>query len=80
MLTRLAKPLSSVLPFVLPLALNTPESMPPNEPSVSASAQLPAWLAIEFLADAKCQEAQVAKKKEIGEEAAIVSLACPLLL
>ncbi|GAA5829804.1 hypothetical protein JCM3766R1_001312 [Sporobolomyces carnicolor] len=71
-LTRLAKPLSSVLPFVLPLALNTPESMPPNEPSVSASAQLPAWLAIEFLADAKCQEAQVAKKKEIGEEAAIL--------
>ncbi|GAA5971708.1 hypothetical protein JCM3765_007623 [Sporobolomyces pararoseus] len=71
-LTRLSIPLSNVLPFVLPLALNTPDSMPPNEPPVSSSAQLPAWLAIEFLADAKSQEAEKEKKKEIGEEAAVL--------
>jgi protein farnesyltransferase/geranylgeranyltransferase type-1 subunit alpha len=47
--------------------------MPPNEPSVSSKAQLPAWLAIEFLADAKSEEAEKEKKKEIGEEAAVVS-------
>jgi hypothetical protein len=47
--------------------------MPPNEPSVSPKAQLPAWLAIEFLADAKSEEAEKEKKKEIGEEAAVVS-------
>lgn len=75
-LTRLSIPLATVLPFVLPLALNTPDSMPPNEPPVSSSAQLPAWLAIEFLADAKSQEAEKEKKKEVGEEAAVVSSVC----
>ncbi|GAA5878645.1 hypothetical protein JCM16303_002155 [Sporobolomyces ruberrimus] len=71
-LKRLSIPLSSVLPFVLPLALNTPDSMPPNEPPVSHLAQLPAWLAIEFLADAKSQEAESNGKKEVGEEAALL--------
>ncbi|GAA6024317.1 hypothetical protein JCM11491_005984 [Sporobolomyces phaffii] len=72
-LTRASIPMSTVLPFVLPLALNTPDSMPPNEPPVSHLAQLPAWLAIEFLADAKSQLALASGgKKEDGEEAALL--------
>ena len=71
-LTRLSIPLSTVVPFVTPLALNTPSSMPPNEPSVSSKAQLPAWLAIEFLADSKNQEAEKEKSRELGQEAAVV--------
>lgn len=71
-LTRLSIPLSTVVPFVTPLALNTPSSMPPNEPSVSPKAQLPAWLAIEFLADSKNQEAEKEKSRELGQEAAVL--------
>ncbi|GAA5939445.1 hypothetical protein JCM3775_001714 [Rhodotorula graminis] len=57
-LARLSLPLSSLSPFVTPLALNTPSSMPPTEPPVSDKAELPAFLAIEFLADAAAQDAQ----------------------
>ncbi|GAA5928713.1 uncharacterized protein JCM15063_003948 [Sporobolomyces koalae] len=74
-LKRVSIPLSSVVPFVTPLALNTPESMPPNEPPVSDKAQLPAWLAIEFLADAKLEQAQrspASESGEMGQQAAIL--------
>ncbi|TNY23470.1 hypothetical protein DMC30DRAFT_414158 [Rhodotorula diobovata] len=57
-LTRLSLPLSSLSAFVTPLALNTPASMPSSEPPVSESAELPAYLAIEFLADAAAEEAR----------------------
>ncbi|BGP39772.1 CAAX geranylgeranyltransferase alpha subunit [Rhodotorula kratochvilovae] len=61
-LTRLSLPLSSVAPFATPLALNTPSSMPASEPSVSDKAELPAFLAIEFLADAAVEEAREASR------------------
>ncbi|GAA6060079.1 hypothetical protein JCM10212_003040 [Sporobolomyces blumeae] len=69
-LTRFSIPLSTVVPFATPLALNSPASMPPNEPTVSDKAELPAWLAIEFLADAKSEEAKKAGQRDAGEEAA----------
>jgi len=54
--------------------------MPPNEPSVSTKAQLPAWLAIEFLADSKNEEARKEESRELGEEAAVVSFHLTLSL
>ncbi|GAA5953035.1 hypothetical protein JCM21900_005046 [Sporobolomyces salmonicolor] len=75
-LTRLSLPLTTAIPFATPLALNTPLSMPPNEPAVSEKAELPAWLAIEFLADAKAEEAlkeeEEGSRKTKGQEAAVL--------
>ncbi|ORY92535.1 hypothetical protein BCR35DRAFT_285887 [Leucosporidium creatinivorum] len=51
-------PLSSLTPFVTPLALNTPASMPADEPPVSDKAELPAVGAVEWLADAGAEEAE----------------------
>ncbi|GAA5861090.1 hypothetical protein JCM8547_008031 [Rhodosporidiobolus lusitaniae] len=68
-LTRLSLPFSSVSSLARPLALNDPSSMPPNEPQVSKEAELPAWLAIEFLADAAAEEVQGLTKKEKKEKA-----------
>ncbi|GAA5945260.1 hypothetical protein JCM1841_000945, partial [Sporobolomyces salmonicolor] len=75
-LTRLSLPLTTAIPFATPLALNTPLSMPPNEPAVSEKAELPAWLAIEFLADAKAEEAlkeeEEGSRTTKGQEAAVL--------
>ena len=56
-LKRLRRPLSTYSDFVKPLALNTPESVPAGDPPISERAELPAWLAIEYLADAAAQDA-----------------------
>ncbi|GAA6051353.1 hypothetical protein JCM3770_004497 [Rhodotorula araucariae] len=67
-LARLSMPLSSVAPFATPLALNTPSSMPAPEPPVSEKADLPAFLAIEFLADAAAEEARDAERARAERE------------
>ncbi|GAA5825676.1 hypothetical protein JCM11251_000335 [Rhodosporidiobolus azoricus] len=73
-LTRLSMALTTCTPFARPLALNDPSSMPSSEPAVSKDAELPAWLAIEFLADAAAEEVKTlddeGKKVEKAEEAA----------
>ncbi|GAA6027443.1 hypothetical protein JCM8097_007866 [Rhodosporidiobolus ruineniae] len=63
-LTRLRLPLTPLTAFARPLALNDPSSMPASDPQVSAQAELPAWLAIEFLADAAAEEAKELEKGE----------------
>ncbi|BGP55277.1 hypothetical protein JCM8202_000648 [Rhodotorula sphaerocarpa] len=63
-LKRLGRPLSTCSDFVKPLALNTPQSMPATEPSVSDKAELPAWLAIEYLADAAAEDAAAMSAQE----------------
>ncbi|GAA5903693.1 hypothetical protein JCM6882_003388 [Rhodosporidiobolus microsporus] len=68
-LTRLTLPLSTCTAFARPLALNDPASVPAAEPAVSEDAELPAWLAIEFLADAAAEEAKKGEGKEKGEKA-----------
>ncbi|KAK4051149.1 CAAX geranylgeranyltransferase alpha subunit [Microbotryomycetes sp. JL201] len=73
---------SILLPFVEPLALATPESMPSDEPVVSSSAELPAFLAIEFMADcayklAKQQTDSTLSQNEKAKEAsALFSSLC----
>ncbi|GAA6012890.1 hypothetical protein JCM10207_008367 [Rhodosporidiobolus poonsookiae] len=67
-LTRLSLPLKTCTPFATPLALNTPTSMPPDEPQPSEDAELPAWLAIEFLADAAAEEGRGLEGEERGKK------------
>ncbi|GJN89140.1 hypothetical protein Rhopal_002114-T1 [Rhodotorula paludigena] len=69
-LARLSIPLSSASPFATPLALNTPASMPPTEPAISPAAELPAYLAIEFLADARAEEARAQERAQDEREKA----------
>ncbi|BGO99526.1 CAAX geranylgeranyltransferase alpha subunit [Rhodotorula toruloides] len=76
-LGRLKQPPSTCTAFVTPLALNTPSSLPDSEPAISSKAELPAWLAIEFLADAAAEEARTAeqssdeRKKKVEEASAL---------
>lgn len=60
-LKRLQRPLSTYSDFVKPLALNTPETVPTGDPPISDKAELPAWLAIEYLADAAAEDAAAMK-------------------
>ncbi|KAK4056797.1 CAAX geranylgeranyltransferase alpha subunit [Microbotryomycetes sp. JL221] len=68
-LERTQTPMSTLLPFVECLALGTPESMPKEEPQVSRLAELPAYLAIEFIADATAQQAKQQDSKDKAQEA-----------
>ncbi|GAA5970885.1 hypothetical protein JCM11641_004493 [Rhodosporidiobolus odoratus] len=63
-LTRLSLPMNTCSAFAKPLALNDRSLVQPNDPAISQGAELPAWLAIEFLADAAAAEA----KDLTGEE------------
>ncbi|GAA5861936.1 hypothetical protein JCM3774_001358 [Rhodotorula dairenensis] len=58
---RLQRPLSTYSDFVKPLALNTPATVPAGDPAISDKAELPAWLAIEYLADAAAEDAAAMK-------------------
>ncbi|KAM0787612.1 hypothetical protein ACM66B_003679 [Microbotryomycetes sp. NB124-2] len=79
-LDRTETPYSGLLPFVEPMALATPESMPSDEPAVSALAELPAFLAIEFMADCalrQANESDPSRKQEKAKEAsALFSSLC----
>lgn len=67
-LTHTTTPLSLLIPFVSPLAiLSSAPSAAADDPPISDKAQLPAPLAIEFLADAMAQEG-----REKGAQAAEV--------
>ncbi|GAA5981886.1 hypothetical protein JCM10908_004655 [Rhodotorula pacifica] len=63
-LKRLQRPLSTYSDFIKPLALNTPETVPAGDPPISEKAELPAWLAIEYLADAAAEDAAALKADE----------------
>lgn len=89
-LTRTATPFTTLLPFVLPLTAPLPETpLIADGVTISEDAELPAFLAIEFVADTALIEARglflhAAKgekeKEELDEktaEAAAVSLSCP---
>ncbi|BGP15832.1 hypothetical protein JCM10213_005684 [Rhodosporidiobolus nylandii] len=76
-LARLSLPLSSIVPFAKPLALNDLSLLPSSEPEISKGAELPAWLAIEFLADAAAEEVgklSGEEKKAKAEEASALFL------
>lgn len=67
-LKRLQRPLSTCSAFAKPLALNTPADLPAGEPPISDKAELPAWLAIEYLADAAAEDAAAVKASEADAE------------
>ncbi|KDE07109.1 hypothetical protein MVLG_02679 [Microbotryum lychnidis-dioicae p1A1 Lamole] len=72
-LKQTSTPLSDLRTFVQPLALGQREtSTSSDEPEISQDAELPSWLAIEFLADIAAQEAKGNQDKEkAGESAAL---------